>query len=127
MPVEIVEFEAGMLRVRAHGDVTLEECRDYQKQLLADPRMRSAPQLLADLTGVTGAPSADELRIIAREFEPLIKAGLGPIALVSGSAFVYGLGRMFCVFAETVGLRIAVFHDRAEAREWLDSQTNPVA
>jgi hypothetical protein len=127
MPIEIVEFEAGMLTVRAYGDVTFEECRDYQRQLLADPHMRCATHILADLTGVTGAPSADELRIVAYEFEPLIKAGLGPIALVSGSAFVYGLGRMFSVFAEKIGMKISVFSDRAEAGEWLDSQVNPVA
>jgi hypothetical protein len=127
MPIEIMELEAQTLTVRAYGDVTLDECRQYQKQLLADPRMRSGIHLLADLTGVTGAPSAAELRTVAREFQPLIEKGLGRIALLSDSTFMYGVARMFCVFAESVGMTVAVFRDRAEAQEWLDSQTTPVA
>src|SRR5688500_13678776 len=117
MPVEIVEFEELSLSLRVHGDVTLEECLDFQRQVLADPRMRSGTHWLADCTGVTGAPSATELRTIACEFKPLVKAGLGPLAVVTATAFVYGVARMFCVFGEAVGLRMAVFHDFAEARE----------
>jgi len=113
--------------VRAYGDVTLEECLDVQHRVLADPRMRPGLHWLADCCGATGLPSTSDLRTIAQEFEPLVKAGVGPVALVTGSAFVYGVARMFSVFAETVGLRVAVFPDLAEAREWLDSQTNTVA
>lgn len=126
MSLEILEFDSSTLVVRASGNVTFDESRRFQDELLGDPRLHDGVQMLVDATTMDGAPSANELRIIATEFVPLLRAGLGPIAIVCGSPFVYGVARMFTVFAEVVGARVAAFRDPTEARQWLDSLLSPV-
>jgi hypothetical protein len=126
MPVEL-EFEGpSIFRVRASGAVTFEEVEKLLGEIRADPRLCCGVSVLVDGREVEKAPTAAELRAIAADMKPLLDHGLGPVAIVTDSPFIYGVARMFSVFAEMVSANVAPFHCIDEARRWLSSPTKAV-
>jgi hypothetical protein len=105
--------------VNASGRVTYEETTDVLAQLLADPRLGPNIGILVDAREVTGAPATHELRLVARELRALHAAGVAGLAIVTSSTFVYGVARMFSVFAERSGIDVQVFRTMDEAERWL--------
>src|SRR6266545_5055292 len=99
MPVELQYEEPATFKVRASGEVTFAEVEDLLGEILAHPQLRGGVRMLVDGREIEKAPSTPELRKIAADFGPLVDRGLGPVAIVTGSAFIYGVARMFSVFA----------------------------
>lgn len=120
-------IQDGTIMVHASGKVTLEEVRVVQEQILVHPGWRAGAAMFVDARAQTGAPTAEELRIIAREMTPLVERGLGPVAMVCGSSFIYGVARMFSVFAEVVHANVGAFREMDEAQKWLDAQPTATA
>jgi hypothetical protein len=123
MPVAFAFQELRTFMVCASGKVTFEEWRDFHGRVLADPHLRRGAQMLVDACAVSGAPSADELRLIATDMLPMVERGLGPVAIVTGSPMLYGVARMFGVFAELVNATVMPFRCFDEAKDWLANQT----
>jgi hypothetical protein len=121
MPIAIAFVEPATLMVTAAGDVTFAEIAVTLDELLDDPRIGYDTRMLVDARAVTGAPSTAELRLIARDLEPLRERGVTRMAVCAESTFVYGVARMFAVFAEMFGMRVAAFRQMDEARRWLES------
>lgn len=109
-------------KITAHGTVTYQDVVDLIAQRLADPARVPGLPVLVDGRGVTGAPSAPELRLIAVEMKPLIDSGLGPIAIVTDSSFIYGVVRMFSVFAQTMSANVSAHRRAEDAERWLMEQ-----
>lgn len=124
MPVELSHQEPGTFVITASGVVTHEEATRLLNTLRQHPRMGPGTELLADARAVTGVPSTEELRAIATLLRPLREHGLGPVAIVSSTAFVYGVARMFAVFAELMDARVAAFRSMDEARAWLAAEAS---
>ena len=122
MPLAWAAAEPCTITVTCSGDVTFEEVRALQVELAAHAPLRDSARMLVDANAVCGAPTASELRIIALEMKPLLDAGLGPIAIVCGSTFIYGVARMFAMLAVSVNANVGAFRDMAEARDWLSTQ-----
>lgn len=78
--------------------------------------------MLVDARDVTGAPSTAELRRIAAEMKPLIDSGMGPIAIFTDSACIYGVARMFSVFAQTMSANVSAHRSPEDAEQWLAEQ-----
>jgi hypothetical protein len=127
MPLRLDFAGPSTFVVHASGKVTLEEIRSSMAELLAHERFAPGVSLLSDWREATGAPSAAELRLIAQETAPLVHRGLGPVAIVCSSAFIYGVARMFAVFAEVVHANVAAFRSMDEALQWLEAQPKPAA
>lgn len=119
MPVAYRFAAEREITVMARGDVTFADVAVILDQLLDDPRIEPGTQLLMDCRGVTHMPSTPELRMIARDLAPLHERGVERMAVCAESNFVYGVARMFAVFAEVFGLHVAAFRDIGEARDWL--------
>lgn len=119
LTLEVADHAA---RVTASGTVTYQEVVYLIAQRLADPARIPGLPVLFDGRGVTGAPSAAELRLIATQMKPLIDSGLGPVAIVAGSAFTYGVVRMFAVFAQAMSANVAAYRREADAQRWLTEQ-----
>jgi hypothetical protein len=121
MPVALGFSEPSTFVVHAAGHVTYNEVEAILDQILEHPRLCCGVRVLIDGRLVGGAPSTDELRTIARHLKPLLDRGLGPVAIVASSPFIYGIARMFSVFAEAMRANVAPFRCMNEARGWLAS------
>lgn len=121
MPVVLDADESNGLFVRATYDVTFAECAMVLDELLDDARTYHDAAVLVDATGVRSAPSSAQLRLLARDLKPLRDRGVQRLAIYTDSMFVYGIARMFGVFAEMVDLKVGAFRGRGEAEEWLAS------
>jgi hypothetical protein len=122
MPVVIGFAPPDSFVVRATGDVTYPECQRALDDILAHPAAAAADarKILVDARGVASAPSTEELRVIARDMKGLITRGYGPMAIVTDRTFVYGVARMFAVFAEAFGLHVRAFRSVDDASSWLN-------
>lgn len=127
MPVALKFTKPSTFVVRASGSVTFDEVQGVLDQMLAHPRLSDGVRVLTDARKVTGTPSRSELRDIAGNLKPLLARGVSAIAIVTSSVFVYGVARMFSVFAEQVNANVTVFRDMDDARRWLAEQTSSVS
>lgn len=123
MPLQYEITEESTLLVRASGNVTYAEVQSAFDDLLKEPRRADAGdvRVLADAREVTDVPSTKDLRTIAQNLGTLLGRGRSSIAVVTESAFVYGIARMFGVFAERVSVNVRAFRCMDEARAWLAS------
>lgn len=121
MPVAVGFAPPDVFLVRATGNVTYQECQRAIDDVLAHTAgsRSEARRILADARGVTAAPSTPELHKLARDMKLFIARGYGPIAIVTDRAFVYGVARMFAVFAEAFGMHVHAFQSVDEASDWL--------
>lgn len=110
------------IRYRATGDVdhagglaTLRE--GFAAAAAAVPGRRW--HLLFDVRHSSENRSADELRAVAAEVAGAGDLLTGRCAVVAADPLHYGLGRMFAVFAEGLGLAADVFPDVPAAEAWL--------
>lgn len=109
------------LQISAGGSVTFAEIAVMLDDLLDDPRITPGTSILVDARGVREVPTTAELRIVARDLAPLRERGVNRIAVCADSTFVYGVARMFGVFADAIGLQIGAFWEVDDARAWLAS------
>jgi hypothetical protein len=121
MPVAVSLAPPDLFVVRATGDVPFHECQRAIDDVLAYSSDGGGRKILVDARGVASVPTTDELRVIARDMKLLVARGYGPIAFVTDRAFVYGVGRMFAVFAETFGMKMQAFLSVDDASHWLDA------
>lgn len=123
MPVDLGYRDATFV-VRASGAVTFAEVQRVIGEIDSDPRMRLHPCVLVDARECDDVPTTPELRRIAADIGPLVKRGLGPIAIVTNSNFVYGIARMFSTFAEAVCAKVHPFRALGDAKRWLRAEQN---
>jgi hypothetical protein len=127
MPLALEYVEPSVLMVHASGRVTYEEVERVITDLMADPRLCVGHRIFVDCRDVQSTLSTPELRAVAGEIAPLIDRGLGQIAILAGSTFLYGIARMFSVFAEAVGVEVLAFRSIDEANEWLWGRASSAA
>lgn len=121
MPLAIAFTDQHTVEVSAGGSVTFAEIAVMLDDLLDDPRITMGTSILVDARGVREVPTTAELRIVARDLAPLRERGVHRIAVCADSTFVYGVARMFGIFADAIGLQIGAFWQLDEARSWLAS------
>jgi len=126
MPVTyMLDRDAEFIETQCVDDVTLEEVLDHFRELEADPALPKRLDVFLDLERMTSIPSSDQLRDVAFAVDRLkMKTELGACAILAERDVVYGMSRVFEVFAEGLFARTRVFRDRETARRWL---TDPAA
>lgn len=120
MPISIAATDHAV-NVTALGIVTYQEVTDFIAQRSAAADSSGLP-VLVDARHVRGAPPASELRLIAGEMKPLIDSGMGPIAILTDSACIYGVVRMFSVFAQAMGAEVTALRTPEEVARWLEAK-----
>jgi hypothetical protein len=119
MPLSL-DSSGPVARITASGRVSYSEILElFQAMLLKVPRAGSVP-VFVDTRTVTEAPSTSELRLIAREMKHLTDAGFGPIAVLTGSTWMYGVVRMFSVFAQSA-TDVVALRSIEDAGAWIDN------
>ena len=87
---------------------------------------RANPRTVAilDLTGVESLPDPSQLRSVGPEIDRVRdRVTFGRCAIVAGSDAMFGLMRMFEVFAADRFAMIRVFRQPVDAARWLRSAT----
>ncbi len=119
MPIEFsIDKQRGVVFSTASGVVGRADAMDHMDRLGRHPDFRPEFNQLFDFRQITKlAMSSEELREVAGRS---VFAADSRRALVVGSGFGFGIGRMYATHREMAGERgIQLFKDVAEARSWL--------
>ncbi|HJQ21369.1 MAG TPA: STAS/SEC14 domain-containing protein [Gemmatimonadaceae bacterium] len=119
MPVALSFEEPSTFCISTSGAVTFDEVERLIGDLEADPRLTCGIRVLVDARAVSDVPTTSELRTIAADLGRLVPRGMQRIAVVTESTFVYGIARMFAVFADAVCITVHPFRCMSDATAWL--------
>jgi hypothetical protein len=122
MPVTYrIDNEARFIHTRCTGPVALNEVREHFVSLTQDPACPDHLDVLLDLSEMTTVPQSGQLRVVAADIARIRpKITFGSCAIVAPDIAVFGMSRMFEVFAEKYFDATHVFRSEAEATGWLD-------
>jgi hypothetical protein len=129
MPVTYqINRETAFIETHCTGEVTLDEVLDHFRQLEAEPSLPRRLDVLLDLDKTTSLPESPQLMEVTRAVERLrAKVEWGVCAIVANRDALYGMSRIFEVFAEKQFDRISVFRDREDAKRWMTSNRSSTA
>jgi hypothetical protein len=109
------------------GDLETAEILASKARLLADPaRLSAVRHAIVRLDGVTRfSPTSEEIRAIAEADTAIARHALDvTVAVVAPTDALFGMSRMWEVFAEGTAWRISVFRTLAEAETWLRAEAS---
>ncbi len=123
MPVTYqVDRESALIHTRCTDDVTFQEVLAHFRQLDSDRSVPAGVDVLLDLSEMESLPETDQLRTVADRLERLRpRVKWGAFAIVASRDSLFGMVRVFQVFADGLFADSAVFRDRNEAQLWLAS------
>src|ERR1051325_4343268 len=125
MPLSYSVEPPALFLVRASGAVSYPGCTNLFASIREDQRLGPGGLMLVDGREASHVPSRAELRDIARDLKQLYESGIGATAIVTNKGFVYGVARMFAMFAELLGVNVGVFLTMEDGFEWLAEQKPP--
>jgi hypothetical protein len=129
MPVTYeIDKTKQIIRTRCAGNVTFEEVIGHFPELERDPDCPDRLDVLLDLSDLASLPQSDQLRAVSHEIDRVRgRVRFDACAIVASKDAVFGIARVFEVFAEE-GFRVTrVFRTVDEAEAWLASQQSPAA
>ncbi len=121
MPVAYeIDASRALIRTRCFGDCTFADVVGHFESLERDPALPREPDVLLDMSELGTLPKITELHEVVGLIQRLKpKTPLRHCAIVATRNAMFGLVRMFAVFAESQFRSVRVFRDRAEADAWL--------
>jgi hypothetical protein len=124
MPVVYrIEGAKKVIHTQCIENVTFAEVLDHFKILVQDPQCPDRLDVLLDLSETTSRPESYQLREVSYKIGSINdRVQFGACAIVAPNDVVFGMSRMFEVFAERWFRRIGVFRELAEAEAWLQSE-----
>ena len=124
MPVKYKIDKANrIIRTRCIGPVTIEEVVDHFRVLERDPDCPDRADVLLDLSEETSIPEKANLQKITEEIRRIRgRVQFGTCAIVAGTDALFGMLRMFEVFAAQYFRESFVFRTVDEAEAWLASR-----
>jgi hypothetical protein len=128
MPVTYeIDKKRGIIRTRCVGDVTFEEVLGHFRTLVSDPDCPERLDVLLDLSAQTILPNSGQLRGVSQEIAKVRdRVRFDACAIVAPSDALFGLIRMFEVFAEGQFRATRVFRAVEEAEAWLLAEQSSV-
>ena len=120
MPLSL-DTSGPVVRVTASGRVSYSEIIELFQVMIQKEKRAGGVPVFVDTRSVTGAPSTAELRLIGRELKHLTDAGFDPIAVLTGSVWMYGVVRMFSVFAQSA-TDVVALRSLEDAGAWIENQ-----
>ena len=112
-----------IIRTRCSGQVTIEEVVEHFRVLEQDPDCPGRIDVLLDLSEETSVPRKEDLHEITSEIRRIrAKVQFGACAIVACTDALFGMLRMFEVFAEQYVRESCVFRTPSEAEAWLASR-----
>lgn len=126
MPITYkIDWESSLIHTRCVGPVTFEEVEDHFRELDADALVPPRADVLLDMSEMSSIPETAQLKDVTAELARLKgRVEWGACAIVASGDTLFGMSRMFQVFAEEQLAVSRVFRDIGEARSWLASGTS---
>jgi len=113
----------GIIRTRCIGNVTFDEVVDHFRELERDPDCPNHLDVLLDLSETTSIPEANQLRAVSYQIGRIReRVKFNACAIVACKEVLFGMMRMFEIFAEEQFRMTCVFREVGEAEAWLTSQ-----
>src|SRR5437899_1070372 len=124
MPVTYqIEHARRLIRTRCIGNVSFEEVAAHFRELERDPDRPDRLDVLLDLSEITSVPETAQLRLVRYEIEKIVGSlQFQACAIVAQNDLLFGMMRMFEVFARKFFVATQVFRVMAEAEAWLASR-----
>ena len=119
MPLAFEYTEPTRFHVTVDGKITAKDVGVLLDRIFAHPKLKPGTDVLVDARRAANALSTIELRGIARDLRPLLDLGMGSVGVVTDNPFLYGVTRMFAVFASAMGANVGAFYGMEDARRWL--------
>jgi hypothetical protein len=121
-----IDRKLAVLRTRCAGDVSFAEVLRHFQELELDASLPPRLDVLLDLTQMSSIPESDQVRSVAGEVERLQqRIQWGACAIVASRDVLFGMSRMFEVFADGQFEDSQVFRGLEEAEHWLASLRPP--
>ena len=115
-----LDREFPLIRTRCTGNVTFAEMVDHFRELERDASLPARLDVLLDLTEMRSIPASDQLKAVSGEIEHLQhRLRWGSCAIVASRDVLFGMSRIFRVFAEAHFANSNVFRELDEAERWL--------
>ena len=113
-----------LIRTKCTGAVTLAEVIDHFRVLEQDPNCPDQLDVLLDLSEVTSIPDRGNLQDVTREISRIRgRVQFGACAIVACTDVLFGMLRMFEVFAEECFRETSVFRTESQAETWLSQHS----
>jgi hypothetical protein len=124
MPVKYqIDKVNRIIRTRCIGPVTIEEVVEHFRVLERDPDCPDRVDVLLDLSEETTVPNKGNLQQVTGEIRRIRgRVQFGACAIVASTDALFGMLRMFEVFAQQYFRQSFVFRTASEAEAWLASQ-----
>ena len=123
MPITYeLDPESQLVRTRCWGNVTFDEVMGHFRELESDASLPTRLDIFLDLSSMDSLPESEQLQSVAGEFDRMqSRVKWGACAIVASRDALYGMLRVFQVFAEAHFEDSCVFRDREGAERWLES------
>ncbi len=124
MPVTYeIDHTTGIIRTKCFGRVVLEDVLDHFRTLQCDPECPERLDVLLDLSASESAASSGQLRTVAHAIAAIRdRVTFDACAIVAPTDLLFGIARMFEVFAQEHFRATHVFRSARDAEAWLGSQ-----
>lgn len=123
MPVHyLIDTSRQQIRTTCSGYVTFEEVAAHFQELHSDPEFVETFDVLLDMSGCTSLPTTEQLRDVVTLIASVGgRSRFGTCAVIASDDALYGLTRIFEVYARDVFARTDVFRAVEEGDRWLAS------
>jgi hypothetical protein len=123
MPVEYkIDPKQNRIRTACHGFVTFPEVAQHFLELRRDPQFHDGLDVLLDLSGCTSVPSAEQLRDVVGLIDTrTLPLRFGACAIITADEALFGMTRIFEVYARDVFTGTEIFRMAEEGERWLNS------
>jgi hypothetical protein len=122
MPITYrIDQERGRIVTECSGNVTLPQVRAHFDQLQRDPACPRRLDVLLDLSEETSLPESPHIRAAAERIGQLEDIVFQACAILAPQDAIFGMARVFEVFARGHFADIRTFRNRKDAEEWLDA------
>jgi hypothetical protein len=127
MPVTYqIDHAKQLVRTCCTGATTLDEVLQHFAVLVQDLKCPDRLNVLLDLSEMTSLPASTQLRVVASEIARVVpRVQFLNCAIIAPQDALFGMARMFEVYAEQHFAATRVFRTREEGVIWLESPTVP--
>ena len=121
MPITFrIDKKSGIVFTTMEGTVSISEIIDGLQELMTHPDFSPGLNGLVDMRNSTVNSTPEEVKRIAELMTShREEIGISRSAVVVSKDAIFGMARMFQVFAEKSSIKTQLFRDIDEARQWL--------
>src|SRR5262249_36272220 len=123
-----IDVGRGVVRIRCSGSIAFSEVRELFQRVGQTPQLSGHVSALVDLSETTSLPQTSQLKDLVEMIRSIQEqVDFDVCAIIATRDALFGMSRMFAVFAEPYFHNIAVFRDAVEAEGWLNVQLDHLA